>query len=407
MSSGDLAQRLRDTAALLDAFPPSTNALRALEEASNAIDAAKAQLVTEMSETLDHEAEGYSSVKAWLRDQLRVGTRRANELVRAGVTLKQIPEAAELASAGKVSLEHIKHLSYSVTHVGASHTRDLLPQLLDVAVTNEPSALRQVVRTLRDAVYPDELDQAWIDGMAREDIQVNPVLDGWHINGFVNSTTGAKLNTLLQSLSAPAGAQDPRTGAQRRVDGLETLLDSVLSNGLPGDKGVRPHLTLTVDATTLMDDAGTGELIGFGNIGVRQLQEMLCEADLTPIATAGKTGILDVGRSHRLATPRQRTAILARQGHQCASPGCRAPVIHIHHVIWWSHGGKTDLANLIGLCPRCHRHVHAGSLVIDPETHEFTDRHHRTLPGSHPHHRRRRNLAHQRALHHQTYPHAS
>ncbi|OUZ12823.1 hypothetical protein BHE97_01035 [Aeromicrobium sp. PE09-221] len=273
-------------------------------------------------------------------------------------------------------------------------TRDLLPQLLDVAVTNEPSALRQVVRTLRDAVYPDELDQAWIDGMAREDIQVNPVLDGWHINGFVNSTTGAKLNTLLQSLSAPAGAEDPRTGAQRRVDGLERLLDSVLSNGLPGDKGVRPHLTLTVDASTLMDDAGTGELIGFGNIGTRQLQEMLCEADLTPIATAGKTGILDVGRSSRLATPRQRAAVLARQGHQCASPGCRAPVVHIHHVIWWSHGGTTDLANLIGLCPRCHRHVHAGSLVIDPVTHEFTDRHHRTLPASHPHHRRRRHLAH-------------
>ncbi|TSD64465.1 HNH endonuclease [Aeromicrobium piscarium] len=113
---------------------------------------------------------------------------------------------------------------------------------------------------------------------------------------------------------------------------------------------------------------------------------------------------MDVGRSSRLATPRQRTAVLARQGHQCASPGCRAPVVHIHHIIWWSRGGPTDLANLIGLCPNWshrtrgvaameHRAVHAGALVIDPTTHEFTDRHHRLLPGSHPRHRRRQ-LAH-------------
>ncbi|MBM9465635.1 HNH endonuclease [Aeromicrobium sp. YIM 150415] len=63
--------------------------------------------------------------------------------------------------------------------------------------------------------------------------------------------------------------------------------------------------------------------------------------------------------------------------------------MHIHHVIRCSRGGRTDLANLISLCPRCHRHVQAGSLMIDPVTHEFNDRHHRLLPGSHPRHRRR------------------
>ena len=228
--------------------------------------------------------------------------------------------------------------------------------------------------------------------------RLRPYCDGSIVNGFLNSTTGAKFNTLLQSLSAPQGADDPRSSAQRRVDGLENLLDSVLSNGLPGDKGVRPHLTLTVNAETLMDDTGSGELVGFGSIGLRQVQEMLCEADITPIAVGGRDGILDVGRSSRLATPRQRTAILTRQHHQCAAPGCRAPIVHIHHVIWWSRGGPTNLANLIGLCPRCHRAVHAGALVIDPNTHTFTDHHGRLLPGSNPRHRRRRTpTTHQRA----------
>ncbi len=102
---------------------------------------------------------------------------------------------------------------------------------------------------------------------------------------------------------------------------------------------------------------------------------MLCDADLTPILTAGKHTVLDVGRSHRLATPNQRKAVVNRQGGTCAGPGCRGPVVHVHHVQYWSDGGTTDLANLVGLCPRCHAAVHQGFFTIDPHTHQT----HRTL----------------------------
>ncbi|WP_289016821.1 HNH endonuclease signature motif containing protein, partial [uncultured Aeromicrobium sp.] len=59
----------------------------------------------------------------------------------------------------------------------------------------------------------------------------------------------------------------------------------------------------------------------------------------------------------------------------CAGPGCHGPVVHVHHIQYWSDGGPTDLANLIGLCPRCHSAVHQGFFTIDPDTHQT----HRTL----------------------------
>uniref|UniRef100_UPI003513FA08 HNH endonuclease n=2 Tax=Aeromicrobium sp. TaxID=1871063 RepID=UPI003513FA08 len=135
--------------------------------------------------------------------------------------------------------------------------------------------------------------------------------------------------------------------------------------------------TLTVDLSQIAQDPDrtTGELAGFGTIGPAQLQQMLCDADLTPILTAGQHTVLDVGRSHRLATPTQRKAVVNRQGGTCAGPGCRGPVVHVHHVQYWSDGGPTDLANLIGLCPRCHAAVHQGIFTIDPHTHQT----HRTL----------------------------
>ncbi len=137
---------------------------------------------------------------------------------------------------------------------------------------------------------------------------------------------------------------------------------------------MRPHVTLGVDLADLAADPGraTGDLAGFGTIGPTQLQQMLCEGDLTPVLTAGRHAVLDVGRTARLATPLQRRAVVHRQHGTCAGPGCHAPVVHVHHVVYWSEGGSTDLDNLVGLCPRCHAHVHLGTLRIDPTTHAIT-----------------------------------
>ena len=36
----------------------------------------------------------------------------------------------------------------------------------------------------------------------------------------------------------------------------------------------------------------------------------------------------------------------------------------IHHVLWWRHGGRTDLANLLPLCAHHHSKVHAAGWVL-------------------------------------------
>ena len=44
----------------------------------------------------------------------------------------------------------------------------------------------------------------------------------------------------------------------------------------------------------------------------------------------------------------------------CAIPGCdtRYDLCKLHHIIWWEHGGRTDLDNLLPLCVRHHHDVH-------------------------------------------------
>ena len=70
-------------------------------------------------------------------------------------------------------------------------------------------------------------------------------------------------------------------------------------------------------------------------------------------------GELNLGRTTRLANRAQRRALRALYA-TCAIPGCdvRYSRCKLHHVTWWRHGGRTDLANLLPLCSHHHTKVH-------------------------------------------------
>jgi hypothetical protein len=81
-------------------------------------------------------------------------------------------------------------------------------------------------------------------------------------------------------------------------------------------------------------------------------------------------GRLDLGRATRLANQAQRR-VLRGLYPTCAIPGCPARFdrCKLHHVIWWEHGGATDLANLLPLCVGHHHKVHDDGwrLTLNPD----------------------------------------
>ena len=380
MDSGVTIERLRVAARALNSIDDRA-ALKAIQDAQDALDAAKADRLASLQESKDYELDGASSVTTWARNELRLDARQTKTLMRAAATTRDLPKVAEAAAEGRIRLDHLAVFSYGLKHIGRQIIRDSEDWLLNVAATNDPGALRQVMKSLREAVYPDELDQAWIDGMDKQDLQVNPVPEGWHVNGFLNTATGAKFKQVLDTLGAPRDADDQRPGSERRVDAFDQMLTSVLESGLPSDKGIRPQLSVIVDTT-----GPSAQFAGFGSIGPKLLDYLTCQSDLTPIlTTAGnheQAQILNLGRTHRHANRQQRRAIIARQGGVCAAPGCHNTHLEIHHVVWWSRGGTTDLDQMIGLCVRCHHLVHREHLNVTADGHgtfDFTTKHGRPL----------------------------
>jgi hypothetical protein len=156
----------------------------------------------------------------------------------------------------------------------------------------------------------------------------------------------------------------------------------VLDHGLPTDRGLRPHLFITVTEDRLTTatngqptlDTAAGHqpalLHGYGPIPDTLLATLACDA-VTTVVTVDQhrpdPTVLDVGRTSRLATLKQRQAIITAQQGVCFTPGCTRTHLEIHHLIGWRAGGPTDLANLRGYCTRCHHLIHQGLLIVKPD----------------------------------------
>jgi hypothetical protein len=76
-------------------------------------------------------------------------------------------------------------------------------------------------------------------------------------------------------------------------------------------------------------------------------------------------GVLDLGRSTRLANASQRRALRVLYA-TCAIPGCRVGYgrTKLHHVVWWRHGGHTDLENFLPVCVTHHHKIHNDGWLV-------------------------------------------
>ncbi len=84
-----------------------------------------------------------------------------------------------------------------------------------------------------------------------------------------------------------------------------------------------------------------------------------CSAELRALIVDTLGVPLDMGRTVRLATPSQRTALAIRDGG-CTFSGCTAPVrwCDAHHMPDWNHGGESNLDEMALLCRWHHGIAH-------------------------------------------------
>ena len=88
------------------------------------------------------------------------------------------------------------------------------------------------------------------------------------------------------------------------------------------------------------------------------LSRLACDADLQVLLEDPTGEPLRLGRAVREPSAALAGMVHARD-RECRFPGCGARRhTDLHHVVWWSRGGTTEVENLVLLCSFHHRLVH-------------------------------------------------
>ena len=99
-------------------------------------------------------------------------------------------------------------------------------------------------------------------------------------------------------------------------------------------------------------------------ISVSTAQMLGCTAALSWMLHDRDGGILRLGRRRRRPNAALRRAARERDKCRCRFPGCESRRVDLHHIVYWSHGGRTDLGNLVSLCKYHHMLVHERGYLI-------------------------------------------
>jgi hypothetical protein len=288
------------------------------------------------------------------------------------LTAPSLPLVRDALRDGVLDPDHVDAIAETMHKIPAwapAGTPELVEKhLVETARVAHPAVVRAHGETLLARIDPDG-DQPADDALAepKNVFRYRRDQTGWmHFTGTIEPETAEELDAMLGALAAPGGPADDRHPTQRLGDAFCDVIHHALDTpDLPARGGEKPHLNATIDYTTLLTGVGVATLEGGALLPASAARRIACDCGIVPIVMNGESVPLDVGRTRRLVTPKQRVALNTRD-RGCAFPHCARPArwSDAHHITHWLDGGTTDLTNLVLLCRRHHRMLHHSEWTV-------------------------------------------
>jgi hypothetical protein len=301
------------------------------------------EIVREAADDGDWQAAGCSSSAQWLAQVSRSDHRTAARITRTSVALRSLPVLDRALSTGALTLDQVAAAAEFATPASDA-------ELARVAVGKSPSDIALAARTIVPPAVEDDqaqyerrsLSMSWTGG--RRELC---------FSGRLPLEQGAAFEQVIWSTAKDQRAIDKQSGTilewhQSAADALVTLARCGRADG--GVK--RSPTTLIVHVS----DDRPPLLEGAGPLSAETAERLVCDARRLVIKPSGRD--LVHSRVGRCASYAQQRALHKRSVH-CQYPCCTAArELEAHHLIPVERGGKTELDNLILLCPRHHKLLH-------------------------------------------------
>ncbi len=341
----------------------------------DALDGDFSSVVREAQKAGEHLVAGSASPASWIARICGMSVTSAADRVCVGTQLESLPRVAGALGSGEISYQSASQLC---------HLRDKLAEkaglfdeeeMLGYAREYSVSELRKLCRLARHVVDPDGFFKEEEQNFLLRHFHLSQMPDGmFALDGLLDPVSGAALQTAVDVLAKPKGAEDERTARQRRADAIGELALHAMEQGtLPRRHGVKPQINLTMSLEALKGECevAPAELDLSLPISTRTAERLACDCTISRVVLADSM-VIDVGRATRTVSPPTMRALRVRD-KGCRFPGCDRQVnwSSPHHIRFWARGGSGKLPNLVLLCYFHHRLVHEGGWQVVKAGREF------------------------------------
>ena len=292
--------------------------------------------------------DGARSLLDWVSARLRIRHATAGQLVNVARRLSDLPVLSARFACGDLSLDQTDAISKMATV-------DTEEGLIEEALGLSNLALDGMARRSAGRSTEDERSVWERRRLVR---QWNLDESELRFHGNLSAVEGKMFDQAIDDRVNVMGP-NPETGMfdlfeTRSADALVELAVTT------GDQTVSlTQMTVFADLEALTSKAdGVAELSNTALVPNETARRLSCDCVLETVITDGSV-VVGVGKNSRTIPGWLRRLINHRDDGRCQWVGCRnTRWLQVHHIQHWSHGGPTDLDNLILLCGFHHRFVH-------------------------------------------------
>ena len=343
------------------------------------------------------------SCAQWLSWKCQMSSGTAREHVRVARALRDLPVIRARFAAGRLSYAKVRAL----TRIATPATEAGLAELAGPMTGNQ---LERFARAHRQVTQADDADArvrrrvTWRleeDGSLSGTFRLPPLQGAVLLKALRAACTelAGQAGDLRGDVSAETPAAPGAPAADTRAvrtssdlaDGLVAVAESFLAGKVAGADDAEVYQVVVHAGTDVLTEPAAPPGVSAETpaararvpgdpadparchvedgpaISVSTAQMIACPAALSWMTHGDRGEILALGRRRRRPSSAIRRAARERDGCRCRFPGCESRRVDLHHIQHWINGGRTDLDNLISLCPWHHKVVHdRGYLIAAP-----------------------------------------
>jgi hypothetical protein len=298
--------------------------------------------IAEKRRRKSHLADGYRSIVDWAAARADVSHQTARSMCWTASKMQVAPDVAELLASGEVSFDRAEQLARLPEEHRDQHECYDISQLRRLVAHHKrltPKRERKTGNGYLHFGHSDELATSYWGEL--------PGLDARIMEKAVD-----------QRADEIIPVDERLAVAERRALALVSILQDSLYQNSAEPEAAATEVAVIVDARTAAETNGeTGAAVLAGpRVGPEALQEIMCNGIVEVVGITENGEPLNLGRRSRTVNRKLRRHVLGRDGG-CTVDGCASRYrLEIHHVLPWSHGGRTDADDLISLC-WFHHHI--------------------------------------------------